>query len=238
MTHRALVTGGSAGIGAEIAMRLLARGIEVHIADIADEQLRTMTASTGVIGHRVDVSNFTEVESICAAIADKYGPIDILVNNAGITRDAMIHKMPPEHWHQVIQVNLTSVFNTVRCLAPSLRELGWGRIINMSSMNGLRGQFGQANYAAAKAGMIGFTKSIALELAGKGVTANCVAPGFILTDMTRAMKPEILEAESAKIPANRLGDVGDIAAAVAFLASDDASYITGQVLSVNGGQFM
>lgn len=138
----------------------------------------------------------------------------------------------------MIDVNLGSVFNTVRCLAPAMREHGWGRIVNISSMNGLRGQFGQANYAAAKAGIVGFTKSIAQELAPKGVTANCIAPGFILTDMTRAMKPEILDRERAKIPTGELGRTADIAAAAAYLASEEASFVTGQVLSVNGGQYM
>ncbi len=212
--------------------------MEVHIFDIAEEPLRDICAATGAIGHRVDVADYIAVEQAVADIKDKHGPVDVLVNNAGITRDAFVHKMSFEQWNQVIQVNLTSVFNTVRATAASMRELGWGRIVNISSMNGLRGQFGQANYSAAKAGMIGFTKTIAQEGASKGITANCIAPGFILTEMTGAMKPEILEQELTKIPMGRLGLVDDIAAAVAFLVKDESSFITGQVLSVNGGQYM
>lgn len=238
MKHRALVTGGSAGIGLAITQRLLASGMDVHVFDVAEEPLQKVSASAGVIGHKVDVSNYTAVEQAACDIQKNYGSIDVLVNNAGITRDGFVHKMTYEQWNLVIQVNLTSVFNTVRAFAPAMRELGWGRIVNISSMNGIRGQFGQANYAAAKAGMIGFTKSIAQELASKGVTANCIAPGFILTDMTSAMKPEILDQELAKIPMGRLGAVDDIASAVDFLTSENASFITGQVISVNGGQYM
>jgi acetoacetyl-CoA reductase len=238
MKHRALVTGGSSGIGSAIAQKLLSMDMEVHIFDVADEQLRKMCAQTGAIGHRVDVSDYVSVEQTVSLIKDTHGPFDVLVNNAGIIRDAFVHKMTFEQWNQVIQVNLTSVFNTVRAIAPSMRELGWGRIVNISSMNGLRGQFGQANYAAAKAGMIGFTKSIAQECANKGITANCIAPGFIVTEMTQAMKPDILENEKAKIPMGRLGTVDDIASAVAYLVKDESSFITGQVLSVNGGQYM
>lgn len=238
MTHRALVTGGSTGIGAATVRRFIAMQMEVHIFDIAQDHLSAICAETGATGHLVDVSDFAAVESAVHSINEKCGPIDVLVNNAGITRDSFIHKMMPVQWQDVISINLASVFNTVRNVAPAMRELGWGRIINISSMNGLKGQFGQANYAAAKAGMIGFTKSVAQELASKGVTANCIAPGFTLTSMTAAMKPEILELERTKIPAGRLGDVEDIAAAAAFLASDESGFITGQVLSVNGGQYM
>ncbi|MGB0694966.1 MAG: 3-oxoacyl-ACP reductase [Rhodospirillaceae bacterium] len=235
---RAIVTGGAAGIGAAITKRFLSLGLEVHILEIAEDKMQVFCAETGAMGHKVDVSNFEQVDATITTILEGHGQVDVLVNNAGITRDGFVHKMPAENWNAVIQVNLTSAFNTVRCLSPSMRANGWGRIINISSMNGERGQFGQANYAAAKAGMIGFTKAIAQELAGKGVTANCIAPGFILTDMTRAMKPEILEAERAKIPAGTLGEVEDIAGAAAYLASDDARFVTGHVLSVNGGQYM
>lgn len=238
MTRRALVTGGAAGIGATIAERLKADGFTVVLADIAADRVAATAERLGVTSCTLDVADYARVEAVLGDIEAREGPIDVLVNNAGITRDAFVHKMTPEQWNQVITVNLTSAFNTVRVLAPGMRARGWGRIINISSMNGLRGQFGQANYAAAKAGMIGFTKSIAQELAGKGITANCIAPGFIRTEMTLAMPQEILEAERRKIPAGELGDPADIAAAAAYLASDGAHFVTGQVLSVNGGQYM
>jgi len=238
MTHRALVTGGSGGIGLAIAKKFRALGYEVHIFDVAEETLNARCKEIGATGHVVDVANYAAVEAAVKSIQEKSGPIDILVNNAGITRDGFIHKMSRENWDLVMNVNLGSCFNTVRALAPSMREAGWGRIVNISSMNGEKGQFGQGNYSAAKAGMIGFTKAISQELAGKGVTANCVAPGFTLTDMTAKMKPEILAGETAKIPAGRMGTVDDIADAVAYLASDAAGFVTGHVLSVNGGQYM
>jgi acetoacetyl-CoA reductase len=238
MARRALVTGGAAGIGAAIAAKFKECGFEVVIVDRSAQRLDDTARQMGVRGWVLDVSDYDAVAKTLAVIEAEAGPIDILVNNAGITRDAFVHKMTPEQWSQVIQVNLCSVFNTVRALAPGMRTRGWGRIVNISSMNALRGQFGQANYAAAKAGMIGFTKSIAQELAGKGVTANCLAPGFIRTEMTMAMPQDILEQERQKIPAGQLGTPADIAHAAAFLASDAAGFITGQVLSVNGGQYM
>jgi len=238
MARRALVTGGAAGIGAAIAARLKERGLEVVIVDLSAERLSDTARQMGVRGWVLDVSDYQSVAKTVAEIEAEAGPIDVLVNNAGITRDAFVHKMAPEQWSQVIAVNLSSVFNTVRAVAPGMRTRGWGRIVNISSMNALRGQFGQANYAAAKAGMIGFTKSIAQELAGKGVTANCIAPGFIRTEMTMAMPPEILEQERQKIPAGDLGTPADIAGAAAFLAGEDTGFITGQVISVNGGQYM
>ncbi|WP_131119787.1 beta-ketoacyl-ACP reductase [Lichenihabitans psoromatis] len=237
MPRRALVTGGSRGIGAAIAATLRQDGHDVVIVD------RTI-ATTGEKGrdHRayeLDVSQFAAVERVLAEVEADGGPIDILVNNAGITRDGMVHKMDPvSQWQAVIDVNLTSAFNTVRCLVPGMRQRGWGRIINISSISGLKGQIGQANYAAAKAGLIGFTKSIALELAGKGICANCVAPGFIESPMTSAMPPDALRREAAGIPVGRLGKPDDIAAIVAFLASDQASFVTGQVWSANGGQYL
>ena len=238
MARRALVTGGAAGIGAAIAERLRDDGFQVVIGDVAGDRAQATAERLGVASCCLDVADFAQVERVLGQMEESGGGIDVLVNNAGITRDAMVHKMSPEQWMQVNAVNLSSVFNTVRVLAPGMRGRGWGRIVNISSMNGLRGQFGQANYAAAKAGMIGFTKSIAQELAGKGVTANCVAPGFIRTEMTQAMPAEILETERRKIPAGDLGLPADIAAAVSYLASDDARFVTGQVLSVNGGQYM
>ncbi|HIJ37849.1 MAG TPA: beta-ketoacyl-ACP reductase [Rhodospirillaceae bacterium] len=239
MTHRALVTGGVAGIGAAIGKALAANGVEVIAVDIAADKVAQYTKDSGIAAYAMDIANFEEVQKVISEIEAKHGPIDILVNNAGITRDGMLHKMDRKaQWDAVINVNLSGAFNTTRVLAPAFRERGWGRIINISSMNGQKGQLGQANYAAAKAGLIGFTKSVAAEFAAKGVTANCVAPGFILTDMTKAMPPDILAAEAKKIPVGRLGQPEDIGATVAFLASEQASFITGQVIAVNGGQYM
>lgn len=239
MKRRALVTGGTAGIGAAIAQALVADGVEVIVVDVIEDKVKRYADETGRLAYTLDVSDYDKVEAVLADMEAKHGAINILVNNAGITRDGLVHKMCRRtQWNSVIDVNLSSVFNTVRCLGPAMRERGWGRIINISSMNGQKGQFGQANYAAAKAGMIGLTKSIALEMAAKGVTANCVAPGFILTEMTKAMRPDILEQEAAKIPVGRMGRPEDIAATVAFLSSDAAGFITGQVIAVNGGQYM
>lgn len=235
--RRALVTGGAAGIGAAIAERLKGAGHDVVILDIAQSAIDAFAERTGIRGLACDVSRYEMVEAAIAT-AEADGPIDIVVNNAGITRDAMLHKMSAVQWDQVIAVNLSSVFNTVRVLAPGMRSRGWGRIVNISSMTGQKGNVGQANYAAAKAGMIGFTKTIALEMASRGVTANCIAPGFIMTDMTGRMPPDILEHERVAIPAARLGLPEDIAAAAAYLAGEDASFVTGQVLAVNGGQYM
>jgi acetoacetyl-CoA reductase len=237
-SRRAVVTGGVAGIGEAIARKLAGDGLEVIAIDISDDKITAFRAETGLPAYRCDVSQPGDVQTVFAQIEASHGPVDVIVNNAGITRDAMLHKMSAVQWQQVVDVNLTSVFNTVRYLAPRMRERGFGRIVNISSMSGLRGNVGQANYVAAKAGMIGLTKTMALELASKGITANCITPGFILTDMTRAMPQEILQAEAQKIPVGRLGTPDDIAAAVSFLVGDSASFITGQVLSVNGGQYM
>lgn len=237
--RRALVTGGVGGIGAAIVKRLRADGHDPIALDVSVQRVAEFRSAAALPAYVCDVADVSRVADAITEIERLHGPIDILVNAAGITRDAMVHKMSArDQWQVVIDVNLTSVFNTVRCLAPGMRERGWGRIVNISSMNGERGQVGQSNYAAAKAGMIGFTKSIALEMAAKGVTANCVAPGFINTDMTRAMRPEIFAQEVARIPVGRTGEVDDIAAAVSFLARDEAGFITGQVMSVNGGQYM
>jgi acetoacetyl-CoA reductase len=236
--RRALVTGGATGIGAAIAQHLHSAGHHVVIADLTPQKIAAFHQQHGIDGVVCDVSRYEDVDRAVTDIEARFGPVDILVNNAGITRDAMVHKMTTVQWDSLIDVNLGSVFNTVRCLTPGMRQRGWGRILSISSMTAQRGQIGQANYAAAKAGIIGFTKTIALELAGRGITANCIAPGFILTDMTGKMPPEILAEEQARIPAGRLGIPADIAAAAVFLASDQASFITGQVLAVNGGQYL
>lgn len=235
----AFVTGGAQGIGAQCALDLRAAGYHVVIGDINADQLKSFEAETSIPGVLIDVSSFESVEKAQVEIEEKFGPVDILVNNAGITRDGFMHKMDPvSQWQSVIDVNLGGVFNTCRVFSPSMRTRGFGRIINISSMNGQRGQFGQSNYAAAKAGILGFTRSIAQELAGKGITANAICPGFIQTDMTMAMPPEILEAEVQKIPCGRMGVPDDISNAVVFLASDQSGFINGATFSVNGGQYM
>ncbi|HIJ61737.1 MAG TPA: 3-oxoacyl-ACP reductase [Rhodospirillaceae bacterium] len=239
MTHRALVTGGVAGIGAAICKALAAEGIEVIAVDVAADKVAGFSKATGLATYVVDVADIKAVQTAIADIEALHGPIDILINNAGITRDGMVHKMDREsQWDAVLNVNLGGFFNTIRTLAPAFRERGWGRIVNISSMNGQRGQAGQANYSAAKAGVMGLTKAVAAELAAKGVTVNCIAPGFILTEMTKAMHAEVLAAESKKIPVGRMGLPEDIANTVCFLVSDKASFITGQVIGVNGGQYM
>jgi acetoacetyl-CoA reductase len=238
MSVVALVTGGASGIGAAIALRLRADGCAVVIADLTSEKIGGFAEHTGIPGVVCDVSDFEAVERAAAEIETRFGAVSVLVNNAGITRDAMVHKMTRVQWDQLIAVNLTSAFNTVRCLAPGMRQRKFGRIINISSMTAQRGQVGQANYAAAKAGLIGFTRTIALELAGFGITANCIAPGFVRTEMTAAMPEELLTAEAARIPVKRLGSPNDIAAAASYLAGDGAAFVTGQVLAVNGGQYV
>lgn len=233
----ALVTGGARGIGAAIAESLRSDGHTVIVVDRSPEDVAALRQQ-GQAAFVLDVAGFGDVDRVMREIEAEHGPVDILVNNAGITRDVMVHRMDPvTQWQVVIDVNLTAAFNTVRCLVAGMRTRGWGRIVNISSMIGLKGQIGQANYAAAKAGLIGFTKSVALELARHGVTANCVAPGFIASPMTSAMPPEALARETTAIPVGRLGRPDDIAGIVTFLASDKAAFVTGQVWSANGGHY-
>ena len=237
--RRVFVTGGARGIGAEIAEHFLRCGYTVGVGDMDRDGLSRFEDRTGVHGMALNVADFPSTQTTIDDFASKHGSIDIVINNAGITRDGMIHKMDPAtQWQAVIDVNLTGVFNVCRACIPSMRENGFGRIINISSMNGLRGQLGQANYSAAKAGVIGLTKAIAQEVAAKGITANCIAPGFIETEMTRQMPTAVLESETEKIPVGRMGLPSDIAAIAVFLASDAASFITGQTVSSNGGQLM
>lgn len=239
MARVALVTGGTRGIGAAIAKRLKKEGYTVVVVDVVDEQIAKFKEETGIAGYKLDVSDTDAVKATFQQIETEVGPIDILVNNAGITRDARMVKMTREkNWDPVIAVNLTGVFNTCNAAIPGMTERKWGRVINISSMNGQRGQFGQTNYSATKAGMIGFSRSVAMECARNNVTVNCISPGFILTEMTGAMPKEILDGEVAKIPVNRIGTPEDIAGGVVYLASEDASFITGFTLSINGGQFM
>ncbi|WP_323039100.1 3-oxoacyl-ACP reductase FabG [Gemmobacter sp.] len=226
----AIVTGAARGIGAAIARRLADSGWRVVRLDraFADPQPMDVVA---------DVADYADVAQAVAGIEVAHGPIGAVVNNAGITRDGFFHKLDPvADWDAVLRVNLTGPFHLCRAVLPGMRSRRFGRIVNMSSMNGLRGQPGQANYSAAKAGLIGMTRTLALEVAGLGITANCIAPGFVDTEMTRAIRPDIREAELAKVPAGRAGSVEEIAELVRYLCSDAAGFITGETVSINGGQ--
>jgi acetoacetyl-CoA reductase len=185
-----------------------------------------------------NVGNFADCQRAAEAVEKELGPIDVLVNNAGITRDGVFHKMTPDQWGEVIRVNMDSLFNMTRQVIEGMRDRGWGRVVNISSINGQKGQMGQTNYSAAKAGMIGFTKALALENARKGVTVNCIAPGYIDTEMVQAVPEKVLEGIIAQIPVGRLGRGDEIADMVAFLAGERAGYVTGATLALNGGQYM
>lgn len=239
MGRLALVTGGTRGIGAAISKDLKAAGYTV-IANYAgnDEAAKQFTAETGIETKKFDVGSFDAVKAAIDEITAKHGPIEIVVNNAGITRDATMHRMSPEQWQAVIDTNLGSCFNVCRCVIDTMRSNKFGRIVNIGSINGQAGQIGQVNYAAAKSGIHGFTKALAQETARLGITVNAVAPGYVDTDMVRAVPPEILEKIIAKIPVQRLGKAEDISRTVLFLVADDASFITGSTVSVNGGQHM
>lgn len=235
----AVVTGGTRGIGLEISRDLIAKGHYV-IAFYAgnDAAAKEFKAETGCDAYKVDVSDLDACLAVAEKIKKKHGVVSVLVNNAGITRDGMLHKMTGDQWRDVITTNLNSCFNMCRAFVADMRDAKFGRIINISSINGQKGQLGQTNYAAAKAGMIGFTKSLALESARKGITANVVCPGYIQTEMTGAMDAAVLESIVKQIPQGRMGHASEIAAVVSFLASDEAAYITGATISANGGQYM
>ena len=239
MTRTALVTGGSRGIGAAISIALKQAGYSVA-ANYAgnDEAANKFEADTGIKTYKFDVADYDAVGKGIAAIEADLGPIDIVVNNAGITRDAPFHKMSLDQWQQVIDVDLTSAFNVTRQVWDGMRERGFGRVINISSINGQKGQFGQANYSAAKAGLIGFTKALAQEGAKKGVTVNVVCPGYIDTEMLQAVPEKVLEGIIASIPVGRLGKAEEIASMCAYLASDEAAFITGATMTVNGAQYI
>ena len=239
MSRVAVVTGGTRGIGKAISVALKNAGYKV-VANYGgnDEAARAFTAETGIPAVKFDVGNYAECEVALKKISEEQGPIDIVVNNAGITRDAVLHRMTPVHWEEVIQTNLTSCFNMARLVIDKMRERSFGRIVNIGSINGQAGQYGQVNYAAAKSGIHGFTKALAQEGAAKGVTVNAIAPGYVDTDMVRAVPPAVLEKIIAKIPVGRLGHAEDIARGVLFLVADDADFITGTTLSINGGQHM
>lgn len=235
----ALVTGGTRGIGAAIAKDLKKAGAKV-VATYAgnEEAANAFKKETGIEVMRFDVADFDACSAAVKRIEAEIGAIDILVNNAGITRDGFMHKMGAESWHAVIETNLTSLFNMSRVVIEGMRARGFGRIINISSINGQVGQVGQANYSAAKAGVIGFSKALARESANKGITVNTIAPGYIETDMVKAVPQNVLDKIIEKIPVGRLGQPEEIARAVCFLAANESGFITGETLSVNGGQHM
>ena len=230
-----IITGGAAGIGAATAIKFKEEGAKVIIWDLNEEKGNALAAELGADFDKVNTSNFADIEAAAKKVFDKYGRIDVLVNNAGITRDSTLKKMTPETWQQVIDVNLTGVFYCVKIVSEYMLMNNWGRILNASSVVGLYGNFGQTNYVATKSGLIGMTKTLGRELGRKGITVNCVAPGFIATEMVSAMPENVIEAMKAKVPVGRLGDPKEIANAYAFLASDEAAYINGTTLSVDGG---
>ena len=239
MARVAMVTGGTRGIGLGIVERLKADGFLVAAGYAGNEEAAKACAkSLGVMIVKGNVGEFADCEKAVQQVEAELGPIDVLVNNAGITRDAMLHKMTPAQWNEVIFVNLASIFNMSRQVIDGMRERNYGRIINVSSINGQKGQMGQTNYSAAKAGVIGFTKALAQETARKGITVNAVSPGYIDTEMVQAVPPEVLKSIIAGIPVGRLGTAAEIAACVAFLAREDAGFVTGATLTVNGGQYM
>ncbi|MCV6614545.1 MAG: acetoacetyl-CoA reductase [Cellvibrionaceae bacterium] len=239
MARVALVTGGTRGIGEAICTKLKLKGYNV-IANYGgnDQAAEAFTERCGIPAIKFDVADFAQVKAAVNQIENDYGTIDVLVNNAGITRDGTMHRMDYEQWHKVIETNLSSCFNTCRAVIEGMRERGFGRIVNIGSINGQAGQYGQVNYAAAKSGIHGFTKALAQENANKGITVNAVAPGYVDTDMVRAVPADVLEKIIAKIPVGRLGKPEDIARTVEFLVSDNADFITGSTMSINGGQHM
>jgi len=234
-----LVTGGTRGIGEAISIALKEAGFSV-VANYAgnDEVANAFSKKNNIPVYKFDVSDFDACQDAIKRIEAGVGPIEVLVNNAGITRDSTLQKMTYEQWNAVIQTNLASCFNTCRAVIDGMRERNFGRIVNIGSINGQAGQYGQVNYAAAKSGIHGFTKALAQEGAAKGITVNAIAPGYIATEMVRAVPEHILQKIIAKIPVGRLGEAAEIARGVVFLASDDAGFITGSTLSINGGQHM
>ena len=239
MSHTAIVTGGTRGIGAAISVALSEDGHKVAATYAGnDEAAEAFKTQTGISVYRFDVADFDQCADSVSRIEADLGPVDILVNNAGITRDGTLHRMDFEQWNAVLQTNLSSCYNMCRSVIDGMRERGFGRIVNIGSVNGQAGQYGQVNYAAAKSGIHGFTKALALEGAAKGVTVNAIAPGYVDTDMVRAVPEKVLEKIIATIPVGRLGYASDIARAVQFLVADDATFITGSTLSINGGQHM
>ncbi|MBA2657616.1 MAG: acetoacetyl-CoA reductase [Tatlockia sp.] len=241
----AVVTGGTGGIGTAICQRLAAdyQVIACYYKQGNHEEAKRWQEEQKKAGYDIDIiyadiAKFEDCEKLSSLIMERYNRFDVLVNNAGITADACLKKMTPQQWHQVLDANLTSVFNVTRNVLPSMLDKGYGRIINISSINGRKGQFGQCNYAATKAALFGFSKSLALEVASKGITVNTISPGYIDTPMLAAMKPEVLKTITAAIPVGRLGKPEEIAEVVAFLAASQTGFITGANIDINGGQYM
>jgi acetoacetyl-CoA reductase len=239
MARVAVVTGGTRGIGRAIAMGLKSAGYKVAANYGSDDAAaRQFQVETGIPVFKFNVADFESCVHGVKAIEAELGPVEVLVNNAGITRDTTMHRMSFEHWNAVIQTNLSSCFNMSKVVIDGMRDRKFGRIVNVGSINGQAGQYGQVNYAAAKSGIHGFTKALAQEGAARGITVNAVAPGYVDTDMVRAVPADVLEKIIARIPVGRLGKAEDIARTVLFLVADDADFITGSTLSVNGGQHM
>jgi acetoacetyl-CoA reductase len=239
MARVALVTGGTRGIGAAVSRALKDAGYAVA-ANYAgnDAAARDFTEATGIAAYKFDVSDFAACEAGVARVTADLGPVDVVVNNAGITRDGTLHRMDHAGWQAVIDTNLGGCFNLCRCVIDGMRERKFGRIVNIGSINGQAGQYGQVNYAAAKSGIHGFTKALAQEGAGRNITVNAIAPGYVDTDMVRAVPEAVLEKIIQRIPVGRLGKAEDIARGVLFLVADEAEFITGSTLSINGGQHM
>ena len=239
MSRIAIVTGGTRGIGEAISIALKEKGFTVA-ANYGgnDDAAKAFTDRTGIAAYKWDVGDHEACLAGCAQVADELGAVDAVVNNAGITRDGTLHRMSFDDWNEVMRVNLGGCFNMAKAAFPGMRERGWGRIVNIGSINGQAGQYAQVNYAAAKSGIHGFTKALAQEGAKFGVTVNAIAPGYIDTDMVAAVPEQVLEKIVAKIPVGRLGQASEIARGVAFLCSDSAGFVTGSTMSINGGQHM
>jgi acetoacetyl-CoA reductase len=239
MARVAVVSGGTRGIGAAISKAMQAAGYRVAATYAGNEQAASaFTTETGIQTYRWDVGDAEACASGLARVAEDLGPVDVLVNNAGITRDAMFHRMTFDQWSTVIRADLDSMFCMTRPVIEGMRARGFGRIINISSINGQKGQVGQVNYSAAKAGVIGFTKALAQENAPKGITVNCICPGYVDTDMVAAVPPETLTKIISGIPVGRLGRAEEVAEGVLYLASDKAGFVTGSVLTINGAQYL
>jgi acetoacetyl-CoA reductase len=239
MTKTVLVTGGTRGIGRAISETMKARGYKVAANYGGNEDAaKAFEQETGIRTYKFDVADYEAVGKGIAAIEADLGPVDVVINNAGVTRDAPFHKMTLDQWQEVINIDLTSAFNVTRHVWEGMRDRNFGRVINISSINGQKGQFGQANYSAAKAGLIGMSKALAQEGAKKGITVNTVCPGYIDTEMVRAVPEKVLEGIIATIPVGRLGKAEEIASMCAYLSSDEAAFITGATMTVNGAQYI